>query len=157
MKITISIMSLSDYTWKYYDIENKKELNEAIEIFLSEKDHDFEIQLIDSDYIGLNDDNLEKFLYLKEEFLEIDSQEILYLIKALGVDEAAQTLREGSFYTIIYEDNKVEAFREYITEYNMLDIPDHLESYIDWESVLRDYQCAGMTVERVNIGVYLIK
>lgn len=157
MKITISIMNLRDYTWKYYDIESKVELNVAIENFLNEKDHDFEIQLIESEYVGLNDDNINEFLELKEQFPEVNAQEILYLINVLGVDEAEQTLNEEEFYAIIHEDNKIEAFREYIIEYNMLYIPDNLESYIDWQSILRDWECGGTTVKRVDNGVYLIK
>ncbi|MEG0368298.1 MAG: hypothetical protein RR585_15745 [Coprobacillus sp.] len=157
-EITISIMNLYNYEWTYFNIKTKEDLKDSIKDFLKVNgDHDFEIQLIDSDYVGLNDNNLEKFLNLQEEFEEVDSQEILYLIKALGVDEAAQTLKEELFYIIVHEDNKIEAFREYITEYNMLDIPDHLESYIDWESVLIDYECGGTTVKRVDTGIYLIK
>lgn len=55
-------MSLRDYTWKYYDIYNEADLNDSINSFLNEKDHDFEVQLIDNDYVGLPDDNLHNFL-----------------------------------------------------------------------------------------------
>lgn len=155
-KITISIMSLRDYTWKYYDIYNKDNFNESISLFLKEKDHDFEIQLIDTDYIGLSDDNLHSFLNIMNKFSEVNPQDIIYLLNYYDEDDVIEILEQELFYTIVSADNKVQAFEDYVHDYEILYIPDNLESYIDWERVLIDYECGGLLVTRVDNGKYLI-
>ena len=46
--------------------------------------------------------------------------------------------------------------REFIETYDIIQIPEYLKSWIDWEQVLYDYECNGTNVNRVDYRTYLI-
>jgi len=158
-QITIAITNLYTGNWEYFNIYNLDDYNEAFEEWNKESinyNHDYEVQLIDHDYEGrLSDSNLEEFLKLTDEN-DVNPQDVIFLINAVGIDTAKEIIENGEFYTIVEADNKIAAFEEFAKSIDLIQIPEHLESYIDWESVMIDYECGSMTIEKVECGTYLI-
>ena len=158
--ITIAITSLRTGDFTYYDIHDKNDYIESIRAWNKDFnwfDGDYEIQLIDYDYKGrLKDSNLESFLDLCEDYPNTTPQDVIYLLMNNSYDEVKEILEKDIFYVIIEEDSKVEAFRDYIENYDIEIIPEHLKSWIDWESMLYDYECGGLNINRVDYRTYLI-
>ena len=158
-EIEICLINLGTGKYNYYTIYDKEDLKDAYNHFeehFNWMDSDVELQLIDYSYYNLNDDNFNDFLDLIEEYEDVPAQELLYLLKLYTVDSVREILDKGIFYVIIQSDSRIEAFRDYVREFNMLNIPDHLESYINWSAVLSDWECGGLNVERLRGGKFLI-
>ena len=158
--IKIEITNLYTGFFDYYDITDNESYIQAIKSFNEEfnkGDNDIEIQLFDYDYKGkLNDYNLESFLELCEDYPSVQPQDIIYLLQHNYEHEVREILDKDILYVIIEEDSKVEAFREFIETYDIIQIPEYLKSWIDWEQVLYDYECNGTNVNRVDYRTYLI-
>lgn len=158
--ITIAITSLATGESVQYDIMDKYDYDEAVENFNenhNKHDGDYEVQLLDVDYKGRLDNNkLEDFLQLCEDFRSEQPQDIVYLLMSNSYDEVEEILRKGIFFVIIEEDNKWKAFRDYVENYDVVHIPEHLRDWIDYEEMLFDYECGGLFIERVDYRTYLI-
>lgn len=145
----ISLMNLGNYNWEYFKISCLEDLKEAEEVINPHGINDTEIQLIE-DYIGLYKYNFEvlDFLRIYEDY-NISPEDLGALMVSHTVSEVREILERGIFYTIIEADTETEAFREYIMDYNALDIPQHLEDYIDYNSILIDWTAGGFKVCKV--------
>lgn len=71
-----------------------------------------------------------------DRFSDVNPQDIIYLLDYYNKDDVIDILERESFYIIVSADNKVQAFKDYVHDYET----DHLESYIDWERVPIDYE-----------------
>lgn len=111
--------------------------------------NDTEVQLIDAD-INISDRNLIEFLSLLDEF-NIDPEDLAALFK-VGTDSEVREILEYDYpYWFIEACNKETAFQEYYQElYN--DIPEHLEDYIDWNKLMRNFECKNLTIENLGPG-----
>lgn len=159
LEIEIAITSLATGRYAYYNIEDKESLNEAIEAFEDEynkHDGDWEIQCVDWSYEAFEGDMLNEFVDLMEEFPNENPQDLIYLLKVHTIDDTRYILHEGTFYTIMHEDNKYEAFEAYVKEYSIVEIPEHLECFINYEAMCHSWECGGLKMERVSNGTYLI-
>lgn len=145
----VYVMNLGNYKGGYFEISSLVDLIEAERIVNPMGWNDTEIQLIECYFecVKYNFD-IAEFLKLKEEF-NISPEELGYLFVNNTASEVREILEKGIFYTIIEADTKLEAFEEYIREFDMLYIPQHLESYIDYNSILIDWECGGLNIYKV--------
>lgn len=160
-EVEVYIMNLNTYKGDYFKVSSVADCLTAIEK-VTNCQHDWEIQLISHDYEGyMPQVEINIILDLIEEY-NIDHEDLLPLLCEYSIDDVRFIIENDVPYQIVYADNKKEAFEDYIREHNLIDIPDHLESYIDWDVVLTDWECGGMRVKRVadatihNSAKYLI-
>lgn len=145
----VYVMNLGNYQGDYFKISSLEDLAEAEMVVNPRGWNDIEVQLIECyfDCVTYSFDIFE-FLKLKEEF-NISPEELGYLFVNHTETEVREILENQVFYTIIEADTKLEAFKDYIKEFDMLEIPQHLESYIDYNSLLIDWECGGLTIHKV--------
>lgn len=147
----VYVMNLGTYKGDYFKIDNLKQLWEARRI-ISNGVNDVEIQLINCYFnCYCTDFIVSEFLEIHEKY-NINPEELSMLFACFTPSEVWEILEKEITYYFYDEDCKAEALRDYITDAGILEIPEHLESYIDWEAVLRDYEAEGWTIQRVGEG-----
>lgn len=151
----IYIYNLGTYTTVYTSVSNSEELENEIFKATNYGMNDYDIGILESPY-SFKVDDLRALFKIYERF-DTSIEDVGYLLQYYeNEDDVIEMLEQELFYTIVSADNKVQAFEEYVHDYEIIYIPDNLEAYIDWERVLIDYECGGLLVTRVNVGKYLI-
>ena len=145
----VYVMNLGTYEGDYFTVSNLKELAEAERVINPHGLNDIEIQIIDV-YFPCYKCNFEivDFLRIMDKY-SISPEDLGALYINHTYSEVIEILEKDIFYTIIEADTKKEAFEEYIKEFNLIEIPEHLESYIDWNSILIDWECGGLNIYKV--------
>lgn len=157
MNIEIVITRYSDGFFTYYKVDGIDSYLSAIRDFnkmYNQHDGDFEIQLIDSDVPHLTDSNLYDFLEIVEETKE-DEEVIAFLLKWYSKEDIRRIFEDYNFY-VVEATSATEAIAEYLRNVMCIDIPEHLESYIDWEQFQIDYECNGYFIKELNLEEYII-
>ena len=151
----IYIYNLGTYTTVYTSVSNSEELENEVFKATNYGMNDYDIGILESPY-SFKVDDLRALFKIYERF-DTSIEDVGYLLQYYeNEDDVIEMLEQELFYTIVSADNKVQAFEEYVHDYEIIYIPDNLEAYIDWERVLIDYECGGLLVTRVNVGKYLI-
>ena len=145
----VYVMNLGNDRGDYFTVSTLEELAEAERVVNPRGWNDTEVQLIDL-YFDCYKCNFEviDFLRLMEKY-SISPEDLGYLFVGHTYSEVEEILKEDIFFTVIDADTKKEAFEEYIREGNLIEIPEHLESYIDWNSILIDWECGGLNIYKV--------
>ncbi len=157
IKITISITNLEDYSWKYYNISNIKEYDEAINnYFKYNGDSDFEVQLIDTNVIWLTDNNLLLALdFYSNNKDNYTLDEIATILHFFDEDEAIDILK-NRIACFIDGSSKENAYREYCEELGIYDIDHIYYELFDWELITRNFECSGGKIYEYQIGKFII-
>lgn len=149
MKIEVCIINLGNGKYMYENISSLSDIRNLQEQVNPLGMNDTEVQLIDSN-INISDRNLIPFLELLEEY-KISPEELAALFQVETASEVREILEYDYSYQFIEACNKETAFHIYYQElYN--DIPEHLEDYIDWNKLMRNFECGNLTIENVGSG-----
>lgn len=108
---------------------------------------EFEIDFIDGERIdvqlakawGLNQCNFSTFLDACEDWDEDDKRHFIIAVGECGYSFDHNTVGPGDFEVDIYECESMRALAEQFVDEGLFgDIPEHLENYIDYDSIARD-------------------
>ncbi|WP_291570823.1 hypothetical protein [Clostridium sp. UBA4548] len=150
----IYIYNLGNYNTIYTTVTNLDELEEEIFKATNHGMNDYEIGILDHPYdFKVNDLNT---LFKISEEHKTRIEDVGALLHCFTADEVIEILEHGKLYTIIESNSKVDAFEEYINEYDLVEIPMHLENYIDYEQMLIDWEHNGLLVEYIGNGQCLL-
>ncbi|WP_346892643.1 hypothetical protein [Clostridium sp. UBA871] len=150
----IYIYNLGTYQTTYCTVTNLDELEDAIFEATNHGMNDYEIGVLDYPY-DFKIDNLHSLFMISEEY-KTRIEDVGILLQCFGESEVIEILEQGKFYTVIESDSKVSAFEDYVNDYDIIEIPSHLENYIDYESMMIDWECDGLLVEHTGNGKYLM-
>lgn len=149
MKIQVCVTNLGNYQYVYGYVNPLSDIGNLEEEVNPLGMNDTAIQLIDTD-INISDRNLIPFLELLEEY-KITPAELAALFQVGTASEVREILEYDYSYQFIEACNKETAFQIYYQElYN--DIPEHLEDYIDWNKLMRNFECGNLTIENLGPG-----
>ena len=148
----VYIMNLGSYKGDYFTVSSIEDLKEAEKVINPFGYNDTEIQLIDVNFncTSIKFD-VQEFLEIYEKF-NISPEDLSMLFSCFTYSEVFEILEKETPYYFYDEDCKTEAFRDFIIDAGILEVPEHLEGYIDWEAVLRDYEASGWTIQKVGEG-----
>lgn len=150
----IYIYNLGTYKTTCCTVANLDELQNEIFEATNHGMNDYEIGILDYPY-DFKVDDLHTLFKISEEY-KTSIKEVGTLLQCFCKDEVIEILEQGKFYTIIHSNSKISAFEEYASEYDIIEIPRHLENYIDYESMMIDWEHNGLLVEPIGNAQYLI-
>lgn len=167
-KVTVYMMSLeATMEGKYYEISTSDEFVEARREFLEycEKRNfsdDIETQYIDGPLSGKSTDYIYEIFELREEFEE-ELEVIGEIFNSTGNIEDTRNCLENRNYSIYpmelngHYQTKKDAFEMYLDDIDFLhDVPDRIKSYIDYDSIMRDFEIEGMEIAEYTEGYIII-
>lgn len=150
----IYIYNLGTYNTIYTSVSNLDELEDEIFKATNHGMNDYEIGILDYPYdFKVNDLHT---LFKIAEGYQTRIEDVGALLHSFSDNEVIEILEKGKFYTIVDSDNEVNAFEKYANEYDIIEIPPHLENYIDYESMMIDWGHSGLAIEHIGNGHYLI-
>lgn len=150
----IYIYNLGTYKTTYCTVTNLDELEDAIFEATNHGMNDYEIGVLEYPYdFKVND--LHSLFKISEEY-KTRIEDVGILLQCFGESEVIEILEQGKFYTVIESDSKINAFEDYASDYDIIEIPPHLENYIDYESVMIDWEYDGLLIEYIGNRQYLI-
>lgn len=154
---TICLTSLAYGDFEYFDITCMNDLKEAYEDFDNRIAHntDIELQYIDGVLFGSSIEVFRDILELAEEFdAAIEIIRDIYNITCNLND--TRTILENENYMYFIANSKENAFIEYLEETSFFEgIPDRIINYLDYKSIMRDFEIEGLTIENVSYNKYL--
>lgn len=144
----VYVMNLKTGEGKYYDIATLNDLQEAIQEVTAGMD-DYEIQIIDTYFPAYSHDfKLDNFLKLYEEhYPDYDAEEITIFLKFFTFEKTKALIKKRKSFFRYDKETECEALKAFLNDMEILEIPRHLENYIDWEKVLTDYKSSGWMIE----------
>lgn len=154
MNIEIAITNLGTHYFYYRNITCKEDYDNAVKEFCDNYPNDFEIQLIESDIRYVDSDNLYDFLEIVDE-TEESEEVIAFLLKWYSKEDVKRIFEDYNFY-VVEATSATEAIAEYLRNVICIEIPEHLEYYIDWEQFRIDYECDGYFIKELNLEEYII-
>ncbi|MDU4750280.1 MAG: hypothetical protein E6X86_04550 [Clostridium butyricum] len=150
----IYIYNLGTYNTVYSSVSNSDELSDEIFKATNHGMNDYDIGILDHPYnFKVND--LQMLFRIAKDF-NTRIEDVGALLQCFTANEVIEILELGKFYTLINSDSQINAFEEYTKEYDVIEIPSHLENYIDYESMMIDWQHSGLAIEHIGNGEYLI-
>lgn len=149
--------------------KSEDELNEAIEAIHKEANKidgvwnseeidifDFETE-VEGIYNELQGMGLRQMNELAERFDGLDEyelKEVAALIEATGdIDEALSIQEEGRAIILYDIEDNDDLGRAWVEELGAMEVPSHLENYIDYEAIGRDLTFEGWTITSQDIAV----
>ena len=145
----VYVMNLGNDKGDYFTLSTLEDLIEAEKVVNPMGWNDVEVQLIDCYFPCLKFNfEIADFLRIMDKY-SISPEDLGALYINHTYTEVIEILEKDIYFTIIEADTKKEAFQEYIQAGGLLEIPEHLESYIDWNSILIDWECGGLTIYKV--------
>lgn len=154
MNIEIAITNLGTHYFYYRNITCKEDYDNAVKEFCDNYPNDFEIQLIESDIRYVNSDNLYDFLEIVDE-TEESEEVIAFLLNWYSKEDVKRIFEDYNFY-VVEATSATEAIAEYLINVMCIEIPEHLENYIDWEQFQIDYECNSYFIKELNLEEYII-
>lgn len=154
MNIEIAITNLGTHYFYYRNITCKEDYDNAVKEFCDNYPNDFEIQLIESDIRYVDSDNLYDFLEIVDE-TEESEEVIAFLLNWYSKEDVKKIFEDYNFY-VVEATSATEAIAEYLRNVICIEIPEHLEYYIDWEQFQIDYECNGYFIKELNLEEYII-
>lgn len=142
--------------YEYFEAEEIADVNIAYNSFRKKYNADeIEIQALNQSQFVT--DNIYPIFELLEELPHMDLDEIINILEATGcMIETRKVARDGNFQHI-RTWNKSDAFACYIEEIGYLDeVPQHLQNYIDYDAIMRDFEINGLIIHRVNDEQFII-
>lgn len=150
----IYIYNLGTYNTTYCTVTNLDELEYAIFEATNYGMNDYEIGVLEYPYdFKVND--LHTLLKISEEY-KTRIEDVGILLQCFEESEVIEILEQEKFYIVIESDSKISAFEDYTSYYDIIEIPLHLENYIDYESMMRDWEYDGLFIEYIGNKQYLI-
>ncbi len=150
----IYIYNLGTYQTTYCTITNLDELEDAIFEATNHGMNDYEVGILEYPYdFKVND--LHSLFKISEEY-KTRIEDVGILLQCFSESEVIEVLEQGIFYTVIESDSKISAFEDYANDYDIIEIPSHLENYIDYECMMRDWEYGGLLIQHIGSGKYLI-
>lgn len=139
-------------------IFNYEELQALKDLVSLEGRYNVEIQYLGTEpaheyrVFGLANDSIEMTVKLACEYPEVDVALISYLMNefAGGIDEIRDALDNADdiVWDVYPTHSSVEAFKDFVTDYDYVQIPNDLESYINYERMMNDY--IDITAFKIN-------
>lgn len=154
MNIEIAITNLGTGNFYYRSINCLDDYLGAVKEFYQTYDNDMEIQLINFDVPHLTDSNLYDFLEVVNE-TEEDEEVVAFLLRWYSKQDVIK-ICDDWLYFVCETNSKVGAIEIYVREVMNIEIPEHLESYIDYEQFEIDYECNGYFIKELNREQYII-
>lgn len=145
-------------------IFNYEELQALKDLVSLEGHYDVEVQYLGTEpahqykIFGLANDSIEMTVKLACEYPEVDMALISYLMNefAGGIDEIRDALDNADdiVWDVYPTHSSVEAFKDFVTDYDYVQIPNDLESYINYERMMSDY--IDITAFQINHMTFVI-
>lgn len=144
----LCLVNLSNMEYKYINVLSVDDFYNKLNEF-NKFNNDIEVQYMNGSLSGESTNNFIKILKISEEY-KIDLEEVGAIYNYFNNIEDTKNTIENS-YTIINASNKENAFIEYLEDLDFFNgIPSHVVNYLDYESIMRDYEIEGLNIINYN-------
>lgn len=151
MNTRICVYNLGTEATVYGDVFSREDISKLYKEVNPHGWNDCEVQLMDSDY-NLNDDNVESFFRLVEEFPDVDPINISLLYHVGDTREVERMLENEVAMTFITAKDKETAFIQYYEEMGYEMPSGALAEYVDWDRVMRDFEIRGLDIVELGLS-----
>ncbi|MGL5714358.1 MAG: hypothetical protein ACRCX2_15160 [Paraclostridium sp.] len=154
---TICLTALRNGYFEYFNINSIQDLQEAYKDFDNRIAHDtdIELQYIDGVLNGQSCYDFEEVMELAEDTnTSLETVRDIYNT-TLNLNDTRSIL-ENENYMYIQGGSKEEAFINYLEDISFFEsVPEHLESYLDYKKIMRDYEYNGLWINEINFTDFL--
>ena len=144
----LCLVNLSNMECKYINVLSVDDFYNKLNEF-NKFNNDIEVQYMNGVLSGASTNKFIDILKISEEY-KTDIGEVGAIYNYFMNIDDTKNIIENS-YTIINATNKENAFIEYLEGLDFFNgIPSHVVNYLDYESIMRDYEIEGLNIINYN-------